>query len=184
MSLSAYQKLRVVGIEDGSFVKEVNKKALLSLVLFHGLKIEDARFAWIKVDGLDATSKVVKALDGWKFDVVILAGVSFGGFNLIDPAVINDKLGKPIIVVSRTKPKNEAVKRALKRHFRDWEIRWKVFEKLGSVFKVKVDGRPPIFIETIGIDSDSASKLIRALSVYGKVPEPIRVARLIARGLS
>jgi endonuclease V-like protein UPF0215 family len=174
----------VVGIEDGSFIKGVNKKALLSLVLFDGLKIEDAKFIWIKVDGLNATSKAVKALNKWVFDVVMLAGVSFAGFNIIDPGVLSEKLGKPIIIVSRTRPKNKAVKCALKRHFKDWEIRWRVFEKLGAVFEVKVSNMPPIFIETIGIDTDSASQLVGALSIHGRVPEPIRVARLIARGLS
>ncbi len=184
MSLNVSPTLRVAGIEDGSFIKGVDKKALLSLVLFQGLKIEDVKFAWIKVDGLDATSKAVKALNRWEFNVVMLAGVSFAGFNVIDPGVLSEKLGKPIIVVSRTRPKNKAVKCALKRHFKDWEIRWKVFEKLGAVFEVKVGGMPPIFIETIGIDADSASQLVGALSIHGRVPEPIRVARIIARGLS
>lgn len=185
MSRNVFQKMRVVGIEDGSFQKGVTKKALLAAVLFNGLGIEDVKFASIAVDGLDATEKVVTILNEWKFEAVILAGISFAGFNIIDPAVLFDKFQKPTIIVSRTKPDNKAVKFALLRHFKDWQTRWKVFEKLGPIKKVLVSAEePPLYIEMIGADSHWSENLIKALAACGRMPEPLRVARLIARGLS
>ncbi|MEM3617755.1 MAG: DUF99 family protein, partial [Candidatus Bathyarchaeia archaeon] len=77
--------MRVVGIEDGSFVKGVNRKALLAAALFKGFKIEDVAFEWIAVDGFNATEKVTGLLKQWDFEAVMLAGVSFAGFNIIDP---------------------------------------------------------------------------------------------------
>ncbi|MEM2546927.1 MAG: DUF99 family protein, partial [Candidatus Bathyarchaeia archaeon] len=62
--------MQVVGIEDGSFVKGVDKKALLAAVLFKGTNIEDVAFEWITVDGLDATEKAVNILERWDFEVV------------------------------------------------------------------------------------------------------------------
>ena len=60
-----------------------------------------------------------------------------------------------------------------------------MFEKLGSFHKVAVlDDEPPIYVETIGADVKWTCNLIQALSVCCRVPEPIRVARLIARGVS
>lgn len=185
MSQSAFQKMRVVGIEDGSFKKGVTKNALLAAVLFKGLDIENVRFTKVKVDGLDATERVAEVLNGWKFEAVMLAGVSFAGFNLVDPAVLFDKFRKPLIIISREKPDNKAVKRALLRHFKDWQIRWEVFQKLGLIHKVNVSAKePPLYIETIGGNIQWAKRLIKALTVAGRVPEPIRAARLIARGLS
>jgi len=185
MSRNAFRNLPIVGVEDGSFQKGITQRVLLAVVLFKGLEIENIKITKIAVDGMDATEKLVEILNGWEVAAVILAGVSFAGFNIIDPTVIHEKFEKPVIIVTRTKPDNKAVKRALQRHFEDWKIRWEVFEKLGSFHKVAVlADEPPIYVETIGVDVKWACKLIRALAVCSRVPEPIRVARLIARGLS
>ena len=53
------------------------------------------------------------------FDAVMLAGVSFAGFNLVDPTLVFEEFSKPVIVISRTKPDNIAVKNALLQHFED-----------------------------------------------------------------
>ncbi|MGB9959309.1 MAG: DUF99 family protein [Candidatus Bathyarchaeales archaeon] len=177
--------MRVVGIEDGSFKKGVTKRTLIAAVLFDGLKIEDVKLSRIDVDGLDATEKVVNILTEWEFEVVMLAGVSFAGFNIIDHTVLFKKFAKPILIISRTKPDNKAVKYALRAHFRDWQIRWGVFEKLGPVQKVTPLAKEnPLYCEILGADAHWAKRLIKDLAVCGRVPEPLRVARLVARGLS
>jgi len=175
----------VVGVEDGSFQKGVTKKAILAAVLLKGIEIENAKIARITVDGLDATEKVVKMLGEWNFGAVMLAGVSFAGFNLIDPTVVYGKFQKPVIVVSRKKPNNKAVKQALQKHFIDWKARWEIFEKLGTAFRVSVRvGELPIYIETVGTDFRTARNLVRALAIGSRVPEPLRAAKIVARGLS
>ncbi|MEM3463534.1 MAG: DUF99 family protein [Candidatus Bathyarchaeia archaeon] len=177
--------MRVVGIEDGSFVKGVDKKALLVAVLFKGLRIEDVAFKWITVDGLDATEKAAEILKRWDFEAVMLAGVSFAGFNVIDPLALSGAFHRPIVIVARAKPDNRAVKRALMRHFEDWKRRWEVFAKLGPIHKVKVfDKEAPLYFEVVGANAEWASQFITSFIVCGRVPEPLRVARLIARGLS
>ncbi len=185
MSRSAFRNAPVVGVEDGSFQKGITPKALLAAVLFKELKIERVQITKITVDGLDATQKLVKTLRPWRFRAVILGGVSFAGFNVIDPTIVYEEFGKPVIVISRTKPDNKAVKRALQCHFEDWQIRWAVFEKVGLIHKVLVlASEPPVYVETVGAPIKWAVQLIRALSVCSRIPEPIRIARLIARGLS
>jgi hypothetical protein len=177
--------LPIVGVEDGSFQKGATRKTILVVVLFKGLDTENIKIVKITVDGLDATEKLVGVLSEWKFAAVMLAGVSFAGFNIIDPTAIRKEFEKPVIIVTRTKPDNKAVHRALKRHFKDWRIRWKVFEKLDSFHKVVVlTDEPPIYVETIGVGAKWACNIIQSLSVCCRIPEPIRVARLIAHGLS
>lgn len=185
MHQNAFQKVRVVGIEDGSFKKGISKTAVLAAVLFEGSGIEDVRFTRVKVDGLDATEKVEKILNEWNFEAVMLAGVSFAGFNIVDPTVLFEKFRKPLVIVSRDKPDNKAVKQALIRHFKDWQIRWNVFRKLGPIYKVTTLPRAfPIYVETVGGTAQWAKCLTIALTVIGRIPEPIRIARLIARGLT
>jgi len=173
-----------VGVDDGSFQKGITRKALLAVVLLRGVEIRNVGVTEVTVDGLDATQKLSEILSKWEFAVALLAGISFAGFNVIDPTVIYEKFGKPIIVISKTRPDNKAVKSALQRHFEDWKIRWGVFEKLDSVRKISVLAGKPVYVEIVGIGVRLAANIVRALSFYGRVPEPIRVARLIARGLS
>ncbi|MEM3640831.1 MAG: DUF99 family protein [Candidatus Bathyarchaeia archaeon] len=185
MSRDAFQRMFIVGVEDGSFQKGIEREAILAFVLLKGLEIKSVNFAKITVDGLDATEKVIKTLRAWKFEAVMLAGISFAGFNLIDPTTVYEEFKRPIIIIARKKPDNKAVKRALQRHFEDWHIRWSIFEKLGLIHKVTVlSSEPPVYVEVVGTDALWASSLVKALSVCGRIPEPIRVARLIARGLS
>jgi hypothetical protein len=185
MGQNAFRSLPIVGVEDGSFQKGIARKALLAVVLFKGLEIEKIKITKITVDGLDATEKLTGVLNEWEFAAVTLAGVSFAGFNIIDPTVIHQEFEKPVIIITRTKPDNKTVQRALKRHFKDWKIRWHMFEHVGSFHKVTtLADEPPIYVKTMGMNIKWARNLIRALAVCSRVPEPLRVARLIARGLS
>lgn len=188
MCPSALRNLRVVGVEDGGFSREAAraKEALLVAVLMlEGTWINGVKVEKIVVDGLDATEKLVAMLRDWEFDVVMLAGVSFAGFNLIDPARIFGEFKKPVVVITRKKPSNVAVKRALMRHFNDWRVRWRVFEKLGSVHEiVSFPNEPPIYAEIVGAEPDWVCRVVRASTACCRVPEPVRVARLIARGLT
>ena len=77
--------MRIVGVEDGSFQKNVTKKALLVAVLVTGSKIEQVKTFTITVDGLDATERLSANIRDWAFDALLLSGISFAGFNLIDP---------------------------------------------------------------------------------------------------
>jgi endonuclease V-like protein UPF0215 family len=177
--------MRIIGVEDGSFQKNVTKKALLVAVLVTGSKIECVKAFTIAVDGLDATERLCANVRDWAFDALLLSGISFAGFNLIDPVKVSEAFGTPIVIISRTKPNNKTVKRALQAHFEDWKTRWAILEKLGPVHKTAtLFGKQPIYLETVRVDAEWAVQLVCALAFWGRLPEPLRVARLIARGLS
>lgn len=177
-------KHRAFGVEDGSFFLR-NRKTLLAAVLMESGWIEAAILGKITIDGMDATETLVEMLRGFSFDAVMLSGVSYAGFNLIDPKKICERFGVPVIIVCRSKTNNNAVRAALFNHFEDWKERWSIVEGLGKVYKViSKPGAPPLYIEVIGGDFLWARSLVCDLAVVCRIPEPIRVARFIARGLS
>lgn len=185
MSLNAFRDMPIVGVEDGSFQKGITQRAILAAILYKKLTIEDVKVTKIIVDGLDATRRLIEILSCWNFAAVLLAGLSFAGFNVIDARMLYEKFCAPVIIVTRKKPDNWKVKRALQRHFSDWKIRFRMFEGLGPVYKVTVhSGGSPLYVEVVGADAKWACNMVRSLTAWGKVPEPIRIARLIARGLS
>lgn len=181
--------MRVVGVEDGGFTRQPfslhTQKTFLVCAVFEGLTLAECLIEKITVDGLDATEKLLELLRNTSFDAIMLAGVSFAGFNVIDAKAAFETFSKPIAIFSATKPDNLAVKNALRKHFRDWHVRWKVFEKLGPIHRIETKPyRGSVYVEIVGAELEWIKRLLNAFTVLGKMPEPLRVARLIARGLT
>jgi endonuclease V-like protein UPF0215 family len=175
-----------IGVDDGKLPPRNSKrKTLLVAVKLKGFTIKNVFLNEILIDGLDATSVLINLLKGEVFDLIFLSGVSFAGFNLMDIECLFNAFNKPIVVVTEEKPDNLAVKKALKLHFKDWVERWKIVKKLGRLYRVKIDlYKNPLYFEVIGLHYSKAKEILKAFSLFGKVPEPVRIARIIARGLS
>ena len=78
----------------------------------------------------------------------------------------------------------DATLRALRKHFPDWEERWSRYEALGELYKLNIIGGPPVYFEVIGESPNYAEKVLREQAINGRIPEAIRVADLIAKGVS
>jgi uncharacterized protein len=177
-----------IGIDDGPFLPRRlgGSKAPLVIVQLNGPHLVEARAAWISVDGLDATfaaSRMLRSLPV-RSSPVLLAAATFAGFNIIDPRVLERKFRTPTIVVIGSRPNNRAVKRALVKHFPDWKKRWRVLSSLGPLHQVRTFHREgPIFYEAFGCADGEAKKILREWAYVSRIPEPLRVAGLVARGL-
>ena len=145
----------------------------------------------VEIDGLDSSRKIIDAINNSahkdQLRVIMLDGVTFGGFNIVDMPEINRKTGLPVIAVVRERPDLESIKRALKR-FDDFELRWKLIQNAGAVESLKV--RNPktgkvkkIWFQCSGIEPDTAKRVIRISSTRSFIPEPLRVAHLIGYGI-
>ncbi len=148
--------LRILGVEDGSF-DAFNRKApgctILCGVLMEGDRILKILQAEIQVDSLDATDKLLSMMKGIEVDAVILGGITFGGFNVINPRAIHAKTGVPIIIYSGVKPDNDVVLAALRKHFPDWKRRWEIIEGLGEIHSAWVFREElKIYFEAVGCD--------------------------------
>ena len=181
----AHSNLRIVGVDDGSSNRKVRKNALLLVVLFNGVRIEAVRVGKIKLDGNDAAEVLQRLLRKLTYDLVLLSGISFGGFNVIDISKLSRDLHKPIIVIIGEKPNNTAVKAALRDHFEDWKIRWKRVSSAGRLHSCKpLRNEPKLFFEIKGNTPQFARQVIIRTAIVSRLPEPIRIARLLAKGLS
>jgi uncharacterized protein len=178
---------RCVGIDDGPFPPKTDDKvrhAPLLAVWLKGPHLYRLKTGWITVDGLDATGKAQLLLKGSPHVPVLLSGVTFGGFNLIDPWKIQKSCRAPVIVVIGSRPDNTAVKRALSRHFPDWKERWDLIRSLGRLHRTRtMQSEGPVFFEQFGCSTREAGLLLKSWALVSRVPEPLRVAGIVARGL-
>ena len=178
---------RLLGVEDGSFeaFSESSISTYLCGVVWDSGVIRDVRLSEISVDGLDATDRLLEIMDGLDLDAVILGGITFAGFNIIDPFRVFDEIMVPLIVYSGVKPDNESMYQALKKNFVDWEARWSIVERLGDVHEtVSLQGEPKIYFEVVGCTLSWAEEVLRSAALISRIPEPVRAAGIIARGLS
>jgi endonuclease V-like protein UPF0215 family len=180
--------LRLFGVEDGSFGafhREEPSSTFLCGVMMESDLVTDVRLARIRVDGFDATEKLLNILDGVEADAVLLGGITFAGFNMVDPRKIFQKSGIPIIIYSGTKPDNEEMLQAIRNIFDDWRERWRIIEDLGPIHSATTyPGEPPVYFEVVGGSPEWAEDVLRRSALISRIPEPVRVAGLIARGLS
>ncbi len=177
-----------IGVEDGPFLPRRlgGSKAPLVVVKLEGPHMTAVRAGWIGVDGMDGTERALKLLESFAMSEspILLAGVTFGGFNLIDPRRLQKMFKVPTIVVVGSRPNNRAVKRALVRHFLDWRERWRIIRSLGPLRTVRtVASENPLFYEAFGCSSSVAQRILAGWALVSRTPEPLRVAGLVARGL-
>ena len=177
-----------IGIEDGPFLSRRLGGSTAPLVVaeLNGPHLVKARIGRITVDGLDATSVASSLLGSLqpRDSPILMAGATFAGFNIINPRVLQRRFRTPTIVVIGSRPSNRAVKRALSRHFPDWKRRWQVLSALGPLRQVRTfRNEGPIFYEAFGCEDYEARRILKEWAYVSRVPEPLRVAGLVARGL-
>lgn len=178
-------EIRILGIDDSSLLKE--KVMIVGTVFRGGDWIDGVLRSEITRDGLDATEVIVTMIKKSKhyaqLRVIMLDGITYGGFNVVDIQELYRETGLPVIVIMRSCPDFEKIRSALG-HFSDGEARWDIIKKAGKIEKL-FTGRngTPVYIQKAGIGSKSAEKIIRLTSIRSSIPEPLRVAHLIATGI-
>jgi endonuclease V-like protein UPF0215 family len=177
---------RIVGVDDGALParRETGGWAIIVAVLLQGSVISTVRVGRIEVDGNDANSTLRSLMKYMAYDVAMLSGISFGGFNLIDIKQLSRETGKPVIAVIGESPNNVAVRKALRKHFDDWEQRWRMVKNAGPLHPFKpVPNEPTLYFEVKGSSPAYARRVIASSSIISRLPEPVRVASLLAKNL-
>jgi endonuclease V-like protein UPF0215 family len=181
-------EIRVLGIDDGVFTPHSEELVDVVGVVFRGgYWLDGFMHTRVQVDGMDATERLRQMIMGsphyQQLRVIMLNGVTLAGFNIVDIAELHKKTKLPVIAVTRDKPDFEDIRKAL-RHLPQMEERWKTMEKAGRILRVRTrDGEDPVYAHAVGISEEMAGRIIKSTSTRSNIPEPLRVAHIIASGL-
>ena len=159
--------------------------------------VDGVGFASATVGGLDATDAVLRLLGRLDRDDIrylLVSGVAPAWFNVLDLDRIAEAADRPVCSVSYEPSPGLAP--AIDREFGGDEKakRLAVYERLPPRRRLGVNGET-VFVRSVGLGSRDAApsyepgtvpaevaRVIRAYTPAGGRPEPVRVARLAARG--
>ncbi len=174
--------IRSLGIAE-SFVKSQNKSVLAGVVMRSDKVIDGITYASATLKGDDATDAIIgmhENLDRTDINFVMIGGLIISMYNIIDLERICESLKMPIIGV--TFEESEGLDEHIKRVFPDrWKSKLEAYHVLGGREKITLETGYDVFVRVEGISIKNARQALNKFVLQGSIPEPIRVARLVAR---
>ena len=184
MKIGVKREIRILGIDDSPFDKfrDKGKECLVVGTVFRGGNYPDGILSTkVRIDGRNSTSKLVQMVNKSKFkpqiSAIMLDGIALAGFNVIDIEKLSKKTGIPVIVVVRKYPDFAKIKKVLQKLKMRSQL--KLIENAGKPVKA---GK--VWVQFKGILIGKVKEIIRVSSTHSFIPEPIRVAHLIASGIA
>jgi endonuclease V-like protein UPF0215 family len=182
-------EIRVLGVDDGAFTPHVEGQVPVIGVVFRGgYWLEGVIHTEIAVDGFDATKRISSMITSSshynQLRVIMLNGITFAGFNIVDVKALNETTKLPVITVTREKPDLDEIHKAL-HNLSQSEERWQMILSAGEPVEVVTrDTNVTVYVQTAGVSIENAQKILRLTSTRSNTPEALRVAHLIASGIS
>lgn len=172
----------VVGIDDGPFERGARRLVTVVGAVYAGLRLDGVISTAVRRDGNDATRSIAAMVRASRFSpqvqLVMLQGIAVAGFNVIDIAALHAELGVPVLVVARRAPDLAAIEAALRDRVRGGLAKWRRIQAAGPM-----EPAAGVWIQRAGISREGSERVVERLAVHGRLPEPLRVAHLIAGGL-
>jgi endonuclease V-like protein UPF0215 family len=206
--------VNVIGFDDGPFAREHRGRILLVGAVCSGTRLDGVVSGHVQRDGVDATRRMVALIRASQFEAhiraVMLQGIAVGGFNVVDVHELSAVLRVPVLVVIRHEPDLDAIRDALfvdtprrRPRVRGAARKWRLIEQAGPTEPLvtgrgtrrtqSIAGPEPstgtrseghLWVQRVGLSPAEARVLVEATTLHGHLPEPIRLAHLIAGGVT
>ncbi|OGI50219.1 MAG: hypothetical protein A3E57_03985 [Candidatus Muproteobacteria bacterium RIFCSPHIGHO2_12_FULL_60_33] len=173
----------VIGFDDAPFDRAHRGDVLVVGAVYAGARLEGVLSGKVRRDGANSTRTLIRLVSQSRFaahaQAILLQGIAFAGFNVIDLGELHQALGVPVIAIARKQPGFPAIRRALLQRVPGGRRKWALIEQLGPMEPVA-----GVFVQRAGISLEKTSELIKRFAVHSRLPEPLRTAHLIAGGIA
>ena len=171
------RQIRAIGFDDAPFQRHQTGKVNIAGIVCANTRFEGMVWGELQPDGWDATEIICDLLIDRKFlpqlHLVLLDGIGFGGFNLVNLPQLAHKLQLPCVTVMRRFPKMEKMKQAMSR-LPNYQQRLAILEQAGKIYTYA-----PFFFQVAGEKPEIIAGALTRLTDRGKVPEALRLAHLV-----
>jgi endonuclease V-like protein UPF0215 family len=172
----------VLGVDDGPFHKGQKESVPVVGAMMEGADlVESVAVTRFEVDGAEATDFLARWISGLRShastQAVLLGGITIAGLGVVDIDELAARLDRPVIAVNRRDPSDSRLREALLSA--GFHHRIAILESTPPATRMR-DGP---FIAWAGAGFELAEHLVRSTLRKAQLPEPLRVAHMIARAL-
>ena len=168
-----------------SFSQDSKKSVLSGIVMSTELVIDGFVMGHSTVGGDDATDAILtiyEKLDRADISFLLISGIIISLYNMIDVKRISEKTGLPVVAI--THEESDGIEDAIRHHFPDsYKSKLAEYSKLGSREKITLRTSHDLYIRNEGCTVLEAKQLLDKITTQGSVPEPLRIAQLLANTL-
>lgn len=172
----------VVGFDDAPFAHAHRGDVRVIGAVCARTRLDGVLSTTVRRDGANATDRLVEVVRGSRFAehvrAVLLQGIALAGFNVIELDRLAAELAVPVLVVVRKPPRLDLVKHALLERTPGGADKWQLIERLGPVEQCGA-----LYVQRAGLSLREAADLLAATTSHGHIPEPLRLAHIIAGGV-
>ncbi len=177
--------IRALGIAE-SFRREVGGRAVLAGIVQRSDGVVDGLvLGSCTVGGMDATDGIMqmwKNLERDDVNVILLSGCIISWFNIVDLPRVHDETSTPLICL--TYRESEGLTTVLKRRFPDdWALRNSIYMSNGDRVPVQLKTGFKVYVRFLGLGESDCSSILNKFIMHGRYPEPIRLAKMVARSV-
>lgn len=169
----------VIGIDDAPFPKAHRGDVPLVGAVYAKERLDGAIHGKARRDGRNGAAQIAAMIRGSRFDdhigCVLLQGITVAGFNVVDLAELHEALERPILVVTRKAPNLASIRRALLTKVPGGARKWRLIEAAGPM-----EPCGGLFVQRVGLSRARAAATLELHTRHGALPEPLRVAHLLA----
>ena len=173
----------VVGFDDAPFDRGHRGDVLVVGAVFAGDRLDGVISTKVRRDGANAAQRLIDCLTGSKYfdqlQAILLQGIAFAGFNVVDLQRLHEATGLPVLVVARYRPDMQAIRKALLEQVPGGARKWRLIEAAGPM-----EPMAALYVQRCGITAENAARLLAGLQQNSQLPEPLRVAHMIAGGVT
>ncbi|KAF1078098.1 DUF99 family protein [Methanogenium sp. MK-MG] len=174
--------IRILGIAESYRGRE--QSLVCGIVMRRDRIIDGCTFSHATVGGMDATDAVLAIWNRLARDdiqAIMLGGTVISWFNVINIMQLHQQTGLPVISV--TYEDSPGLEDDISHHFPGDEERLAAYLSLGKRKTCQLSTGETVYLRAEGISLADAVHACNIFTAQGKIPEPVRVARIIARGL-
>jgi len=173
----------VAGFDDAPFPRSHRGDVLVAGAVFAGTRLDGVLSTRVRRDGANSTDRLIACLTASKFfpqlQAVLLQGITLAGFNVVDIHRLHEAIGLPVVVVARRPPHLAEIRDALLNKVPGGTRKWRLIEAAGPMEPVA-----GLQVQRAGIGLETCRHLLTKLQIHGQLPEPLRVAHMIAGGIT
>ena len=176
--------IRALGVAE-SFRQGQKRSVLAGVVMRSDFVIDGVALGRTAVGGDDSTTMIASLFRKFRrndINLILVSGAILSLYNIIDVDLLATKTRLPVICL--TYKETAGIEGSIRRHFPGGaEKKLEAYAKLGKRTGVTLRTGHRIYVRTSRIEPSSTKPILDLFTLQGSIPEPVRVAKLLARAM-